>query len=254
MLGHAEGLLDAELEAQAQALPVYLDERLFITCYEREVARLVRDELWGNARGPVLDAGCGIGLFGRLWPELELYGLDASSELLEQAGPGYVVRVEGDVTALPFPDGSLGAVLAINMLHHVIHPELAMREFARVLRAGGTLIAVDPRRVAPVELAKRLLRRGDPAYAATHRAFAPGEYRALLGTDGAFTVEDFREVGLAPLLLGGGLDALGISHLMPSPQATQAAVDALCRLDALLAALPGLGHAGLNLCARARRR
>ena len=51
--------------------------------------------------------------------------------------------VEGcvaDVSHLPFPEASFGAVLASHMLYHAADPRLALTEIARVLRAGGTAV------------------------------------------------------------------------------------------------------------------
>ena len=251
MLGDPEPGLVTELEAQDLALPSYLDERLFITRYENSVARLVVEDLLGGAGGDILDAGCGVGLFGRLWPRLDLVGVDASVTLLAQARVGYRLRVECSVAALPFADGTFDAVMAVNMLHHVTAPERAVAEFARVLRPGGVLVSVDPREVAPIELAKRLLRRNNKAYAPTHRAFGVDEYRTLLGGGGAMEVEELRRVGFFPLLVGGGLDALGVSRFVPG---TDRVVGALRRADDLLLRAPGLAGTGLNLAARARRR
>ena len=257
MLEPPDPLLRAELAAQHAALPLYLDERLLITRYEHEVARLVVEELWGDdglrkagAHPLVLDAGCGIGLLGRLYPDLGLCGVDASFALLAQAQQGYRLRVECNVEQLPFEDGTFDAVLAVNMLHHVIRPEAAVAEFARVLVPGGLLLGVDPRRVGWIELAKRVLRRRNDAYAETHRAFAPDEYAALLAGGGALDLEELRQVGFLVLLGAGGLDAVGLSRRLPRPQA---ALDWLRRADALLLALPGAERLGLNFAARARR-
>jgi SAM-dependent methyltransferase len=248
MLGEVGAALGTELETQAIGLTNYLDERLFITRYERDVAQRVR-ELLGDAGGPIVDAGCGIGLIGRLFPELGLYGVDASGVLLAQADTGYAARAECNAEELPFADGSVGAVLAVNMLHHMERPAAAVREFARILRPGGVLVAVDPRSVGAIELAKRVLRAGDPAYAPTHRAFGVGEYRELLG-GGSFALERFERRGCAALVVGGGLDAVGLSRVLPPGAPILAALKAC---DALLDRLPGGATLGLNLYARARR-
>jgi SAM-dependent methyltransferase len=54
--------------------------------------------------------------------------------------------VEGDGTAMPFPDDSYSAVVCFTMLHHVPSPELQDRLFAeaaRVLRPGGVFAGSD---------------------------------------------------------------------------------------------------------------
>lgn len=49
----------------------------------------------------------------------------------------YNPDIVGDVTKMPFEDGSVDAVLAIHLLEHVEEPQLAVREIYRVLKPGG---------------------------------------------------------------------------------------------------------------------
>ena len=54
--------------------------------------------------------------------------------------------VQGDGTAMPFPDGSFSAATSFTMLHHVPSPELQDRllaETCRVLRAGAVFAGSD---------------------------------------------------------------------------------------------------------------
>jgi len=50
-----------------------------------------------------------------------------------------------DAVALPFPDASFDHVVAAEVLEHIPHDQLAMREIARVLRPGGTAAVTVPR-------------------------------------------------------------------------------------------------------------
>ncbi|MDH6112569.1 SAM-dependent methyltransferase [Kitasatospora sp. MAP12-15] len=92
--------------------------------------------------GAVLDIGCGNGKFiNRLHrdrPDLRVVGLDISAGIL--AGVEKPVLV-ADAQALPFADSSADAVLALHMLYHVGDIAATIKELARVLRAGGILIA-----------------------------------------------------------------------------------------------------------------
>lgn len=88
----------------------------------------------------VLEVGCGNGAYLELMPAV---GLDSSVGMLSAArartqGP----LVAGDVTVLPFRDGSFDVVLAAHMLYHVADRPLAMSELRRVLALSGTCIAV----------------------------------------------------------------------------------------------------------------
>ena len=101
--------------------------------------------------GRVLEVGAGT---GRLWQRvdhaargLRLTLTDFSLAMCEQ-----LTRVPGaevlrcDAAALPFRDASFDTVIANHMLYHLDDPDVALREFARVLRPGGQLaVAVNGR-------------------------------------------------------------------------------------------------------------
>jgi ubiquinone/menaquinone biosynthesis C-methylase UbiE len=244
--------LARELEAQEKAVGDYSDPRLLMPRYEHDMARRAVAQLFGKQppTGNVLDAGCGIGLLGRMYPDLGLIGLDASMPLLREASTGYRLRVEGSAEALPFKTGSFDYVVALNMLHHVINPEKAVREFARVLKPGGVLVALDPRKVLPIEVAKQMLRGHDATFAPTHKAFTVEEYDRLISADPAFRIDDRDRIGLISLLSMGGLDAIKVSRFIP---ATEQVVNVLGMADKLLFQLPGVPALGLNLMVRATR-
>ena len=90
--------------------------------------------------GLVLDVGCADGVLRAALPPSgpRLVGLDASATLL-QTHPAPVVRA--DAARLPFLDGSVDAVTALNVLYHLPDPLPAIWEAHRVLRAGGHLLA-----------------------------------------------------------------------------------------------------------------
>lgn len=91
----------------------------------------------------LLEAGCGTGLvLGRLAPHAKLaVGVDLSSGMLKKAHERKLTVVQGSVTQLPLADASFDLVCSFKVLAHVEAIEEAMREFARVLRPGGRLLA-----------------------------------------------------------------------------------------------------------------
>jgi SAM-dependent methyltransferase len=252
MLRNVDSDLARELEAQSNAIEEYTSPKFLMPRYERHMAELALIELFGGAppRGTILDAGCGVGLLGALYPEVGLIGMDASMALLREARHGYRLRVEASAEAMPFRSGSFDVIVALNMLHHVINPDRAVREFARLLRPGGSLVTVDPRKVLPIELAKRALRSGDSAFAPTHKAFTVSEYRSIVEQNGLFRIERSERVGLTSLLAMGSLDALRLSPKLPNPEIV---VTLLRATDRFLFGLPGMSRAGLNLATLATR-
>lgn len=135
----------------------------------------------GPTPGSVLDAGMG---GGRLCAELDrlgwgVTGVDASSEMVALARerlPHLEPRLlEGRIQRLPLDDGSMDAVVATGVLEYVDDLDAALRELARVLRAGGTAALSIPAPGAPhtvwrlrvvyplVRVAKGVIRFGRPA-------------------------------------------------------------------------------------------
>jgi ubiquinone/menaquinone biosynthesis C-methylase UbiE len=106
----------------------------------------------------LLDLGTGTGrmleLFG---PQIERgLGLDLSLDMLllardrlERAGLRHCSVRQGDIYDVPLPDGSFDAVIIHQVLHYLDDGARAVKEAARVLRPGGSLLVVD---FAPHEL------------------------------------------------------------------------------------------------------
>lgn len=92
-----------------------------------------------------LEVGCGPGeMAARVRDELgaEVVVLDLSPRMVELArGRGLEAHV-GDVQKLPFQDAAFDCAVAAWMLYHVADVPRALSELARVLRAGGRLVAV----------------------------------------------------------------------------------------------------------------
>jgi SAM-dependent methyltransferase len=92
----------------------------------------------------VLEVGCGMGQFAeRVGRELdtELVAIDLAPRMVDLARERNVDARVGDVQALPFAENEFDCVIANWMLYHVPDLDAAVRELARVLRAGGRLVA-----------------------------------------------------------------------------------------------------------------
>lgn len=99
----------------------------------------------------VLDVGCGTGFATEALIEHSnhVYGLDQSSHQMERAwnklGKHDPVSFHfGDAERLPFASNSFDVVWSSGSIEYWPHPVLALREFNRVLRPGGTALVVGP--------------------------------------------------------------------------------------------------------------
>lgn len=95
-----------------------------------------------------VDLGCGDGrnLLALKEAGLEIAGLDISAtalhradRLLRERGDGAVLLV-GDASALPFPDGTLDLVTALDVAGQIPDPRPLFAEARRVLRPGGLFV------------------------------------------------------------------------------------------------------------------
>lgn len=103
----------------------------------------------------ILDAGCGMGfqltLLSRI-SDATFIGVELSEERLREAqrqvGPraSFVV---GDVTRLPFEEGSVDKMILSEVLEHLPDDASALEEALRVLRPGGVLAITVPNKHYP---------------------------------------------------------------------------------------------------------
>lgn len=129
--------------------------REFFLDVERERYRLqshvlrVLDQFdWSGKR--VLEIGTGVGTDARqlirrgaayTGINIDAGSTRATAGALQTFGlPGRVL--EGDATAMEFPDESFDVVYTFGVLHHIPNVGGAMREIRRVLKPGGTVLAM----------------------------------------------------------------------------------------------------------------
>ncbi len=92
--------------------------------------------------GPLLDIGCGDGIF--LY-ELQRLGWTAEGMEMDpravEAARRFGIKVrQGTIDAIPFPPASFAIVRMWHVLEHVRDPRTALRNVRRLLRPGGELI------------------------------------------------------------------------------------------------------------------
>jgi len=95
--------------------------------------------------GRVLDVGCGTGLMLRRLKRWDPAGLDFSALSMHFCHKRGVHRLmRGDVVKLPIASNSIDLILALDLIEHIERDDLMIREFHRVLRPGGYLMATVP--------------------------------------------------------------------------------------------------------------
>jgi len=111
-------------------------------------ATILRDK----SNATVLDCACGTGygtqIIDMLAKTLDVIGVDLSLEALEHASHELQLEakpfVRADCRTLPFANASFDAVVSFETLEHIEAPNLAVSEFARLLRPDGLLIVSVP--------------------------------------------------------------------------------------------------------------
>jgi SAM-dependent methyltransferase len=107
-------------------------------------------------RGKILEVGCGTGglLAASTRMGLEIEGTDialrwlvVARRRLDDLGLSCPL-VAASAERLPYADASFDAVVADSVLEHLDDPRLALAEWARVLRPGGSLLLWSPNRYA----------------------------------------------------------------------------------------------------------
>jgi len=128
----------------------------------------VRDEWWNDAftaflverlrpraGNRILDVGCGTGTaelrLSRLrMSQVTLVGVDLFADrtaIAERTAGGHNLRASfaaADACHLPFPDKVFDSTFCVAVLQHINDATHALREFVRVTRPGGRILAVEP--------------------------------------------------------------------------------------------------------------
>lgn len=100
----------------------------------------------------ILDAGAGTQRYRRFCKHLKYVSQDfgqydgtGDAAGLQTGEFDYgTIDIVSDITSIPEADASFDAIMCIEVLEHVPNPELAIKELARLLRPGGTLIVTAP--------------------------------------------------------------------------------------------------------------
>jgi SAM-dependent methyltransferase len=153
LLARIGGLLNLQRELDA-FLAASDDQALSISAPEapsfREMAEAAVDAFASGPRGPILHAPIDDGrAMGFLADQVAfLIGVSPDPDLMQLAGErgrrrglsNFVLQA-GNISSLPFADGSFSGVFCAGHLGHLRNPDRALKEMLRVCAPGGHVIA-----------------------------------------------------------------------------------------------------------------
>jgi SAM-dependent methyltransferase len=96
---------------------------------------------------PILDVGCGDGLFARLaYPDRQVWGIDINPDEVKraQASASYNTLICGNVCHVALPDSFFESAIANCSLEHVPELPAALSNIRRSLKPGGTFVLIVP--------------------------------------------------------------------------------------------------------------
>lgn len=145
-----------ELQLAFHEVECHLYDERFGISYDRASACNAAQEaerlLGVGTLGRVLDVGCGTGYLGLGLAVAgrvdELHLVDLSPGMLERATVNarslgvHSEVVRASAASLPYPDATFDAVVSRGVLHHLHDVPTALREWRRVVRPGGPVLAL----------------------------------------------------------------------------------------------------------------
>jgi len=119
---------------------------------DEDALKVIVEAARPGAADTVLDVACGGGIVVCAFaPHVrQAIGIDVTPAMLERAralaaekGVSNVSWRQGDVTALPYDDGSFAIVVTRFAFHHFPEPLVVLREMVRVCAPEGRIVVVD---------------------------------------------------------------------------------------------------------------
>ena len=141
----------AALERLVDRLEGRAKDNVFARLFDKYAAQLSLPHC-----SQVLEVGCGTGAITRFLARREdfsgrVFGVDQCLHFIKAANrfaqeekvSEHIEFRIGDVHKLDFPTATFDVVIAHTLISHVTAPSMVLREMARVLRPGGTMVIFD---------------------------------------------------------------------------------------------------------------
>jgi SAM-dependent methyltransferase len=143
--------MSRDIDALTSSTLKHLRERW----WDADFTEFLRETLRPQAGDRILDVGCGVGTgevrIGQLGiSQVRLFGVDLMTARVGEAmfaARAHNVRARfaaADACSLPFPHDAFDSTFCVAVLQHVRELSAAVREFARVTKAGGRMLVVEP--------------------------------------------------------------------------------------------------------------
>ena len=160
---------------------------------DEKALRLLVEFSGASPRDTVLDVACGPGIVVCAFASIVSHatGIDLTPAMIERArmlqaerGRANVTWQIGDITPLPFADGSFSIVTSRYAFHHLEDPKGALAEMKRVCKGGGNVVLADvmasefPGKAEAFNLTER---QGDPSHV---RSLTLAQMRQIFGAVG----------------------------------------------------------------------
>lgn len=146
----------SEIDVQNHVADYYVEKR-YKGLGLKYHSRIIKEMMEG-IDGKILDVGTGVGIIHDLYPELDIYGIDVSTRMLDHnKGKCWVASA----TDIPFDDNFFDSVVCRSVLHHIPETEKALREIRRVLKPGGKFVCWETNKSWLATLVRRHTQHGD---------------------------------------------------------------------------------------------
>lgn len=99
-------------------------------------------------RASVCDVGCNLGVLSywlkRRFPSCDVHACDNAPQLLPEHSPHFDYRVADLARGFPFEDECMDAILAVEIIEHMVDTDFFLDECLRILKPGGYLALTTP--------------------------------------------------------------------------------------------------------------
>lgn len=111
---------------------------------DRRSLEEIVDTFVGSRKGiTILEAGCGSMSRFNYRKDARMVGIDISKEQLDKNTLLHE-KILGDLESYPLPESQYDIIVCWDVLEHLRHPKLALRNFSNAVNRGGVIVLASP--------------------------------------------------------------------------------------------------------------